>query len=108
MKNTFNYVFSNGQPATAALDWINPDGSKGGIVAANANINPSVVIDRTSVVDANVTIGAGTVIGGKTKIGRNSVIGTKVTITCNADIGNNVCIGKESKLIIKSGLRITS
>ncbi|HAI58297.1 MAG TPA: hypothetical protein DCM32_00255 [Xanthomonadaceae bacterium] len=62
MTETFDYLFGGSRKAKARR-WINPDGTQGGIVAADATLDAALRIPTDAVVWSRASIGDGASIG---------------------------------------------
>lgn len=113
---------------TDAVYWVNPDGSKGGIVSTGAVIDPSAIVKKDAtvglctqilegaIIEESVQIGAFTYIGAGVKVGKLSQLGNYCVIHANCDIESGaiinsyahldegVTVGKQAKIGLRAML----
>ncbi len=92
MTETFEHLFGGWNEAQARR-WRNPDGSEGGIVAADARIDSALTIPADAVVWPRASIGYGARIGDGASIGDGARIGDGASIGPRASIGDGASIG---------------
>jgi len=77
---------------------INPDGSKGGIVAVTAKIGMGVYIGDEASIGNEARIGDDASIGNEAIIGNDARIGDKASIGNDASIGDKARIGNDASI----------
>ena len=94
---TFTFKFF-GWLEAKAYRWVNPDGSDGGIVPADATIHAGVKLPLDAVVGPCASIGEGARIGDGAIIGYRASIGNGASIGDGARIGNGARIGYRTSI----------